>query len=645
MTLTIGVAGGLDLPTTADPVSSSGFGGGSSDRGNGTVPSATINVTPPSLPLVLEEAGHLHGKCNCQPAPHPYTFSPKTCLELLKRDCLTTDQLDFERNYLKSLGHDIDTRARVTTSKPVILKALEGELILHTLYTYENDIRRFTNVMSHFSYLTEHAEAKLEKMRSMHATISSTPVPPVTPPSDLDDDLLRKTDQTLADCSIEEVKVDDSVCRVFDFDLADFSDLTVADVLDQLTVDNPVPGGNTNRSTAYYGNIPYSYGHVRHDACPYPTCDVFTKIFSRMESIDQDFTRDNYTCLVTHYPNGKSYIPQHSDNEAQIIAGSRIYTISLGATRSLTLQNQDGAINEVDFDLAHGSLYSMTQESQASWKHGIKVDGNVSSPRISFTFRHLIPEGQLPKRPRAPPIQHPDRFRGPNSTPQGTHKRILLLTDSVIGGTPPHIFNSIGKYRCIKKINKRLVDAFNFEPEFRCTDTVIISCGVNDLSCYGLRAHVLADMVVRRLADTCRKHRSTTFVFNSLLHTRIQWLNEEIDAFNKVMFELSFQVPNLKFFDSHAVLFSDKISRRVANVILAADPRGIHITNAARHLITEHLVNCIEDIACARSGRAVSPRLWNWSWPIRQEFVECIPDIRARRAVAQPFVAFSGDVR
>ena len=109
-------------------------------------------------------------------------------------------------------------------------------------------------------------------------------------------------------------------------------------------------------------------------------------------SYNQDFSRDKYTCLVTLYPDGKSHIPPHSDNEAQIVADSQIYTISLGSSRTLTLQNQDGVVNETDVELVHGSLYSMSRESQATWKHSIRADSAVSEPRLSFTFRRLLPE-------------------------------------------------------------------------------------------------------------------------------------------------------------------------------------------------------------------------------------------------------------
>ena len=305
MTLASTVTGGLDS-SIADPVSSIGYGGGSSGQGIGAAPTALINVTPPA-PSPGEADTTQVIFVNCQSGKRPYTFSPKTCLELLKRDCLTNDQLDFERHHLKTLGHDIYTQSRIKTSKPVVLKALEEQLILQTCYDYDLDIRKYSNIVSHFSYLVKQAEAEMETLRS-------TLTPPVTLPSSLDvEGLLQKTEQILADCSsTTEVKpdVDNSVCRVFEFDAADFSDITVGDILGQINIDRPVANGN--RSTAYFGDIPYSYGHVRHEPCPYPTCDVFSKVFDRMKSVDQDFTPDKYTCLLTLYPNGKAHIPPHT---------------------------------------------------------------------------------------------------------------------------------------------------------------------------------------------------------------------------------------------------------------------------------------------------------------------------------------------
>ena len=112
----------------------------------------------------------------------------------------------------------------------------------------------------------------------------------------------------------------------------------------------------------------------------------------------------------------------------------------------------------------------------------------------------------------------------------------IFITDPVFNlkNTPEAIINRLGggnQYRCIKKVNYQHADIFNFEPEFKYSDLVIISCGVNDLARYGKRPEVLADLVTRRLKKCCSKHRSTNFVFtsilskahDSLLHTCPNW--------------------------------------------------------------------------------------------------------------------------
>ena len=630
MTLTHDVTGGPVDQSCVDPSRARPFGGGASGQGNGAAPRTLVNATPPGPPL--GEVEPLEGKPDSR-QPRPYSFSPKTCLELLKKGVLTDSQLEFERCHLKALGHDIDIRLRISTSRAIVVKALEDQLVSQICYEYGLDAQKHVHLVNHFSCAVQRAAAELERL----TTIAAAAAPPVTPaatPSPVIDTSEWKphtTDPHSDRYSPEQVPtatMDPSVCTVRGFDCVDFRDLSVDAVMDQLNIDRPASNGS--RTTAYYGKIAYSYGHMTHEPHPYPECDLFTKIFDRMSSVDPDFTRESYTCLVTLYQDGRSSIPPHSDNEAQIVPDSTIYTISVGAPRSLVLQNQVGVISETSVLIPHGSLYSMSRESQTSWKHSIAADESVTTPRVSFTFRRLLPLTELPPRPRAPPITHPDNYQSPNAPPRGTHDRVLLLTDSILAGTPPQIFDRVDGHRCIKKMNKQLVDIFNFEPEFRFTSTVIISCGVNDMSCYGLRAHVLADLVTRRLLNTCRKHSGTTFIFNSVLHTRHRWLNEEIDNFNRMMFELSFHAPNLKFFDSHDVLLNNRLSRRTADVIQSSDPRGVHITHAARHLISDNLVLATDDMDCTRKKRALHPRLRRWSWPIRWQFADMIPDIKAR---------------
>ena len=270
-------------------------------------------------------------------------------------------------------------------------------------------------------------------------------------------------------------------------------------------------------------------------------------------------------------------------------------------------------------DLPHGSTHTMSADSQQTWAHEIQADPSITEPRISFTFRHLDPLRQLHQTSPIPPIEKPK-----DELPKiasGSHKRILFLTDSILSSTPPHMFNKIAGHRCVKKTNYQLLDIFGFEPEFRYSDMVVISCGLNDLSRYNKRAHVLADLVTRRFDECCRNNPNTTFVFNSILLTSYDWLNEEITEFNRIMFELSFQHSNMIFFDSHEILMNsplipgDVIERRKEY-----GGNGCHITFAAKRLVSNELITGLTCLALSRSGQVKTRKLQQWSWPIRTVF-------------------------
>ena len=164
-------------------------------------------------------------------------------------------------------------------------------------------------------------------------------------------------------------------------------------------------------------------------------------------------------------------------------------------------------------------------------------------------------------------------------------------------------------------MNYHLADIFNLESEFKYSDIVIISCGINDLARYGKRPEVPADLVTRRLKECCSKHRSTNFVFTSILSTAHDWLNEAIGRFNRYMLELAGQVTNLNFFDSHHVLLNSSLSQPWSKVpVIRSGEDGVHITLEARKLVTTQLINALDVIVSEREQRSLpdEPQGWNW---------------------------------
>lgn len=543
-----------------------------------------------------------------------YSFSPALCLKLLPD--LSDEHITAEVAYFKAHNQTLAMRSSTATiaSKRV---ALRKYFVNNIVSSFDDLVSKYSNLTETFSFFLEKAEKNFEDMlekttKFMQGPSASTlPQPAPSPePEPAADPAADPAAETLHGNLPEPVSFLSEVS---------FEELTVDVILAQLGTFQPSSCG---RHTVYFGPHPYSYGRFKHPAAPYPMCDFFSTFFDRIHNFCPDFTPDHYTCLITHYPDGSSFIPSHSDNEHHISEDSNIFTISIGAPRVLNFTNITGPIQEQRHTLQHGSVHVMSSESQLIWEHSIIKDTTITQPRISFTFRKLQPQLLIPDIPAIPPIAPPKPPKPPMSIKpiDTTHKRVLFLTDSILSHspTPSYISDQIEDHMCVKKTNYELRNIFNFEPEFGYSDFVVISGGINDLSRHGLRAHTLADLVCNRLRDTCLKYDKTVFIFNSLLDTRFDWVNSEIQDFNKLMFELCLVVPNLYFFDSHHVLTDYYTS---GGRVLNDRGNGVHITVEARKLVARQLVHGIHHLFLSWTGRRVEDsRLRNWWWPLRSAY-------------------------
>ncbi|KAI9823162.1 MAG: hypothetical protein M1832_002605 [Thelocarpon impressellum] len=126
--------------------------------------------------------------------------------------------------------------------------------------------------------------------------------------------------------------------------------------------------------------------------------------------------------LMQCYRNGQDYISEHSDKTLDIVRGSSIVNVSLGAQRTMTLRTKkqdtpaqkaspSGERQEPDAQarrqlqrvpLPHNSMFVLGPATNMRWLHGIRQDRTVSSgrtpsaaetaydgERISLTFRHI----------------------------------------------------------------------------------------------------------------------------------------------------------------------------------------------------------------------------------------------------------------
>ena len=140
-------------------------------------------------------------------------------------------------------------------------------------------------------------------------------------------------------------------------------------------------------------------------------------------------------------------------------------------------------------------------------------------------------------------------------------------------------------------------------------------------------------MFVGRLRRYCEKHPNTKFVFNSILDTKIRWLNAEADTFNRIMFDLSMTIPNLEFLDLHAALIRNPMSDRADNILDSSDRRGTHLTLRAKRVLSEdlYLVSALKLLYLRSQGVVRGYSMRGWNWPLRKQFRERTPGAGTRR--------------
>lgn len=136
------------------------------------------------------------------------------------------------------------------------------------------------------------------------------------------------------------------------------------------------------RKTASFGQ-PYNYSGVTYDAVPFPEL-----LLPLLAAVNERLGYASNNCLANFYPSGESTMGFHADSTNELVAGTGIAIVSLGAARAITFRaNADKSV-ELHLPLPPGSLLFMASETQQSWKHGLHPSTN-SGGRISLTFRQI----------------------------------------------------------------------------------------------------------------------------------------------------------------------------------------------------------------------------------------------------------------
>ncbi|KAJ5692760.1 hypothetical protein N7462_002183 [Penicillium macrosclerotiorum] len=155
------------------------------------------------------------------------------------------------------------------------------------------------------------------------------------------------------------------------------------------------------------GSIPI----YRHPADESPPLSAFTPAVDEARVlVERILGHPLNHVLIQLYRDGQDSISEHSDKTLDIVRGSFICNVSLGAQRVMTLRTKASASEssakaessrtKQQIPLPHRSLFILGEKTNMRWLHGIRPDKrpeSTKSPeerafngeRISLTFRHI----------------------------------------------------------------------------------------------------------------------------------------------------------------------------------------------------------------------------------------------------------------
>ncbi|EGN97608.1 hypothetical protein SERLA73DRAFT_184383 [Serpula lacrymans var. lacrymans S7.3] len=174
-------------------------------------------------------------------------------------------------------------------------------------------------------------------------------------------------------------------------------------------------GGEVPRLVAVEGEVDAdgSFPIYRHPADESPPLSPFSPTVSRIrEHVQKVLDHPVNHVLIQHYRSGADYISEHSDKTIDVVRGSKIVNVSLGAQRVMTLRmkkdgakqleprDEKGARPSQRIPLPHNSMFVLGLDTNAKWLHAVNHDKRplqtksdeerfMNGERISLTFRHI----------------------------------------------------------------------------------------------------------------------------------------------------------------------------------------------------------------------------------------------------------------
>jgi alkylated DNA repair dioxygenase AlkB len=141
----------------------------------------------------------------------------------------------------------------------------------------------------------------------------------------------------------------------------------------------------TPRLTAWMGDSAYRYSGIVNQPVPWP--EALAELRDRLR---RELSVDFNSCLANLYRNGTDSMGYHSDDEPELGSRPTIASISLGERRRFELRHRTTR-ERWSWDLGHGDLLVMRNESQSDYAHAVPKTSRPVGPRMNLTFRCFRP--------------------------------------------------------------------------------------------------------------------------------------------------------------------------------------------------------------------------------------------------------------
>ena len=169
-------------------------------------------------------------------------------------------------------------------------------------------------------------------------------------------------------------------------------DFSLYSLVQSLNFDNRFSSG---RYAKLFGDhdLQSSYSNTTHSVTEFSDSPFVSEMFNYVTNKFPSFKLNS--CLINFYPDQKSFMPDHSDDEYSIDPESFIVTLSLGSDRTMhfKLKNSKQLIARVK--LRDSMIVLFSKSSQDLYSHGLPpkfINRSCDDfiPRISATFRKLL---------------------------------------------------------------------------------------------------------------------------------------------------------------------------------------------------------------------------------------------------------------